>query len=361
MIEKSSEIGQRSVLTLNDREREILSAVVRHFILTATPVGSRQLSRKEGLDLSPATVRNVMADLEEMGLLYHTHTSAGRVPSDLGYRLYVNDLMESRDLSSAEREAIEREFEGISQDMDEIMAVTARVLSSASKLLAIVLVPALDDAILRRIDLVRVSDTRMLVVISLESGPVKTIMVELEQTIAEDMLRLMNQAINDRLSGLTLSQVRSEIGDRISTVPLTHPGLVRFFVDSAERLFTFSDREDVKIGGRAEVLSQPEFSEPRTMRGIIELIEDKDIIVHLLQGQGIDNRVSISIGSENPDMRAKDLSVLASNYSTPLISGRLGVIGPTRMDYSKLRSLVEFTAQTITRHLEGGSSLKRAK
>jgi len=344
--------------SLSERERQILSAIVRHFILTATPVGSRQLSRKERLNLSPATVRNVMADLEEMGLLCHPHTSAGRVPSDIGYRLYVNDLMDARELSSEERQAIEREFEGISQELDEIMAVTARVLSSASKLLAIVMVPNFDDAVLQHVDLVRVSENRMLVVIALEAGPVKTIMVELEQTIPEPQLKQVAQAINGRLSGLRLSQVRAQIGERIASMPATHPGLVRFFVDSAEKLFTFSDREELRIGGRAEMLSQPEFSDSRSMRGIIELIEDQDIIVHLLQGHSTDEGVAISIGSENPDARAKGLSVLASSYYSPTASGKLGVIGPTRMDYSKIKSLVEFTARTISRHLESGSQVK---
>ncbi|RPH93839.1 heat-inducible transcription repressor HrcA [candidate division KSB1 bacterium] len=350
-----------NIPNLSPRERQILSAVVQHFILTATPAGSRQLSRRLGIDLSAATVRNVMADLEEMGLLCHPHTSAGRVPSDLGYRLYVNDLMETCVLTTAEKEAIEREFEGISQELDEIMAVTARVLSSASRLLAIVMVPTLDDARLHRVDLVRVSQSRLLVVISLESGPVKTIMVELEQSIPEEQLQQISHVINHRLSGLTLAQVRAEIGERFANLPATHPGLVRFFIDSAERLFSFSDRDEMKIGGRAEVLSQPEFSDPLSMRGIIELIEDKDIIVHLLQDQKSEDRVAISIGSENPDARAKGLSVLASSYYSPSASGKVGVIGPTRMDYSKLKSLVEFTARIIQRHMESGSQVKRKR
>lgn len=350
-----------SIQKLSQREREILSAVVRHFILTAAPVGSRQLARHSGFDLSPASIRNVMADLEEMGLLCHPHTSAGRVPSDLGYRLYVNDLMETRDLTSAEQEAIEREFEGVSQEADEIMAVTARLLSSASKLLAIVMIPALDEAKLHRIDLMRLSENRVLVVISLDSGPVKTIMVELEQTLAEAQLQKIAHGLNSRLSGLTLSQVRAEIGERISTMPLEHPGLVRFFIDAAERLFSFHDREEVRIDGRAQMLSLPEFSAPESMRGIIELIEDKDIILHLLQGQNPEPGISISIGSENPDSRAKDLSVLAAQYKTPTLSGKFGVIGPTRMDYSKLKSLVEHTAATIKRHVEKGSPVKRTK
>ena len=346
-----------STITLSIREREILRAVVQHFVLTAMPVGSRQLSRKQGLDLSPATIRNVMSDLEEMGLLCHPHTSAGRVPSDLGYRLYVDDLMESRELTSQEREAIERELEGASQELDNLMAVTARVLSNASKLLSIVMVPALDDAILNRIELVRLSDHRMLVVISLESGPVKTIMVEVDHSLAEEQLRVTAHALNSRLAGLTLHQARTQIGDRISQMPSAHAGLVRFFMDSADRLFSFADRDEVMIGGRAEVLSQPEFSDPQSMRGIIELIEDKDIVVHLLQSQG-GEPVTISIGGENLDSRAKDLSVLTSSYHAATRAGKVGVIGPKRMDYSKLKSLVEFTAQMINRRLEGGTMLK---
>ncbi|MBI5059790.1 heat-inducible transcription repressor HrcA [candidate division KSB1 bacterium] len=348
-----------NLISLTEREREILRAVVQHFVLTANPVGSRQLSRHHGLDLSPATIRNVMADLEEMGLLAHPHTSAGRVPSDLGYRLYVNDLMGAQELSSQEKEAIEAEYDGVSQEIDEIMAVTARVLSSASRLLSIVAIPSLEEAVLQRIDIVRIAEHKCLVVISLESGPVRTIMVELEHALPTDQLQQITQALNSRLAGLPLSQIRAGIGERIGTMQLPLPGLVRFFVDSAERLFSFTDHEDLKIGGRAAMLSQPEYSDARSMRGIIELIEDKDIIIHLLQSQSDERReVSITIGSENPDARAKDLSVLLSGYRTATVTGKLGVIGPTRMDYSKLKSLVEFTAHTINRHLRGGSAVK---
>jgi len=344
--------------TLSEREREILSAVVRQFVLTANPVGSRQLLRRQGFHLSAATIRNVMADLEEMGLLCHPHKSAGRVPSDLGYRMYVDDLMESRDLSPAEREAIEREYDGVARELDDVMAVTARVLSTASKLLAVVLVPNLDEAVLRRIDLVRVAENRVLVVISLDAGPVKTIMAELKQAIPADQLKMIEQGVNQRLSGLSLAQVRAHIGDRIRDLPADDPGLVRFFLDSADRLFSFADHEEMKIGGRAEVLAQPEFSRPESIRGIIELIEDKDIILHLLQSRATDEPISISIGSENVDARARDLSVLTSSYYSPQASGKFGVIGPTRMEYSRLKSLLEFTARMISNHLSGNPPIK---
>ncbi len=338
--------------SLNNRERDILRAVVHHFILTANPVGSRQLAKKYGINLSPATVRNVMADLEEMGLLTHPHTAAGRVPADLGYRVYVNDLMESCELSSLEQEEIEKQFDGASQELDEILATTSRVLSSASSLLAVVVTPSLDDAVLQRVDLARLSDNRLLVVITLQSGPTRTIMVELEQSVSENHLQQLNQILNQRLAGLTLSSIREQIGDRMHNMPATPAGLIRLFVESAEKMFTFPDSGDIVIGGRSKVIEQPEFSDPRSMRGIIELVEDKDIVVHLMSKQAVKRPVTISIGSENIDQRAKDLSVLATDYKTSTVSGKLGVIGPTRMDYSKLRSILEFTAKTVTRHLK---------
>ncbi len=341
---------------LTEREKEILRAVVQQFVLTANPVGSRQLSRKFGLDISPATIRNVMADLEEMGLLSHPHASAGRVPSDLGYRHYVNSLMESRDLPTAEREAIQREFDEAPHDLDQLMAVTARVLTSATRLLGIVLVPALEDAVLGRIDLVRLSERKVLIVITLETGPMRTVMAEVDQVVAEEGLRELCTALNQRLSGLTLGQIRSQISERIQGVELPNPGLVRFFVDSADKLFTFSESGELKIGGRSQVLSQPEFADARSMRGIIELLDDEDIVVHLLQSSAADSGVSISIGTENVDLRARDLSVLVATYRSDTISGKLGVIGPTRMDYSRVKSLVEFTARVIAKHVPGTKS-----
>jgi heat-inducible transcriptional repressor len=338
--------------SLSNRERDILRAVVHHFVLTANPVGSRQLAKKYGIDLSPATIRNVMADLEEMGLLSHPHTSAGRIPSDLGYRVYVNDLMETCDLTTREQDQIEKQFEGVSQELDDILTTTSRVLSSASSLLGVVITPSLDDVVLRRVDLARLSDNRLLVVISLESGPTRTIMIELEQSVSEDHLRQISQILNQRLTGLTLAHIREQIEDRMHDLPPAPAGLIRFFVESAEKVFSFPGHGEIMIGGRAKVIEQPEFSDPKSMRSIIELVEDKDIIVHLLSAPAEKLPVTISIGSENTDQRAKDLSVIATDYRTATISGKLGVIGPTRMDYSKLKSLLEFTAKTVSRHLK---------
>ncbi len=336
---------------LTERERLILRAVVQHFILTANPVGSRHVAKKFGIELSAATIRNVMADLEEMGLLSHPHTSAGRMPSDLGYRLYVDDLMDLGELSGFERESIEREIESVPAELEHVLDATTRVLASASSLLGIVVIPELQKAVLGRIELARLGERRLLVVISLEAGPMKSIMLELEQEMSEDSVREVTAALNRRLAGLTVGAIREQISARMQNLNETPQSLIRLFVESTDELFNFSTTEHVKIGGRAQVINQPEFSTPGSMRGIIELVEDKDIIIHLLQNNEARGPIAITIGRENTDTRAKDLSVISADYKTSSSSGKLGVIGPTRMDYSRLSSLLEYTARVVSKRL----------
>ncbi|MCB1059724.1 MAG: heat-inducible transcription repressor HrcA [Calditrichaeota bacterium] len=337
---------------LTERERLILRAVVQHFILTANPVGSRHVAKRFGMNLSPATIRNVMADLEEMGLLSHPHTSAGRMPSDMGYRFYVDDLMDLGELSSEDQENIEREIESVPAELESVLDATTRVLASASQLLGIVVIPELQKAVLNRIELAKLAERRLLVVISLEAGPMKSIMLELEQEMTESSVREVTIALNQRLAGLTVGQIREQIAARMQNLSETPQSLIRLFVESTDELFNFSSKsENVRIGGRAQVIHQPEFSTPGSMRGIIELVEDKDIIIHLLQGSEGKGPVAITIGSENPDNRAKDLSVISADYKTTSSSGKLGVIGPTRMDYSRLTTLLEYTARVVSKRL----------
>ena len=343
-------------ISLTEREERVLRLIIQHFILKATPIGSRHLSRHYKLNLSPATIRNVMADLEEMGLLSHPHTSAGRVPTDLGYRLYVNDLMESTSLTEREKESIEQEFEETSGEINDILIVTARVLSQISKLLGVILAPSLDEGVLERIDIVRVAEGRAFVIITVRMGLVKTIMVEISQPLMEEQVRNISGALNSRLAGLTLEQVKTEIATRVGDLPEGHTELVRFFVDTAEKLFTFSGPQEIRIGPTAQVISQPEFADVKKLRSIIELVEDKDIIVHLLTpSPSEEEKVRVTIGGENPDKRAKTLSVLTSAYEASGVHGTLGVIGPTRMNYPRLVSLVNYTAKTIAKHLKKDS------
>ena len=338
---------------LTEREKLVLRLVIHSYILSATPVGSRILARKHAeVNLSPATIRNTMSDLEDKGLLTHPHTSAGRIPTDLGYRLYVDDLVEFKEISQREKDAIIKEIESVpGKDIKHILAITSKTLGKISKLLSIIVSPRFSEGILEKIDLIRVAEGKLLVVITIQSGLVKTIMLELESVLKDSEIQNAARYLNTRLSGLSFQTIRSTIEERLHPLQGEEAKIVRFFIDDAERFFQVDDPEDYYVDGTINMLSQPEFSSAEKMRSIIEFVENKDVVVHLLDTRKSAERISITIGQENPNSAAKTLSVVTSDYQVGTVHGTLGVIGPTRMDYSKLISLVGYTAKAVSEHL----------
>ncbi|HTX18536.1 MAG TPA: heat-inducible transcriptional repressor HrcA [Bacteroidota bacterium] len=339
---------------LNERERTILRSIIYNFIQTATPVGSRYISRSEGLGLSAATVRNVMSDLEYLGYIDHPHTSAGRVPTDKGYRFYVDSLMELEDLSERQQSEIQLQIHA-SAEPDEILRETSRLLGTISHQLGVISTPRLSSGIFEKLELVSISSSRIMVIISIGSGLVKTIMMEIHAEIPRQKLEEVSRQLNERLAGLSLKQIRRTFADRVRDMQNEETGLIRLFVDSVDRVFDEGPgREKVHIGGTQSLLTQPEFNSAENFRGIVELLENEDIIVHILEKKDpAQGTISITIGSENRDDKLRDLSVVASQYKVGDISGTVGVIGAKRMDYSKLVPLVDFMAKTISTLIRG--------
>ncbi|MGA7159412.1 MAG: heat-inducible transcriptional repressor HrcA [Bacteroidota bacterium] len=335
--------------SLNERERTILRSIIYSFIQTATPVGSRYISKRNGLDLSAATVRNVMSDLEFLGYIDHPHTSAGRIPTDKGYRFYVNSLMELEALSAREQSTIQSQIHP-SADPDEILKETSRILGTISHQLGIVSTPRVGAGIFERLELVSISSSRIMVILSIRSGLVKTIMMEAHSEIPKNKLEEVGRLLNERLSGLTLRQIRKTFADRVRDMQNEETGLIRLFVESVDKVFDETrNKEKVHIGGTQSLLTQPEFNTAENFRGIIELLENEDIIVHILEkkdpGEG---NISISIGSENEDEKMRELSVVTSQYAVGDVSGTVGIIGTKRMDYSKMIPLVDYMARMIS-------------
>ena len=336
---------------LNERERGILRHIVHDYIRTAFPVGSRYVSKHFESQLSPATIRNVMADLEEEGYLTHPHTSAGRVPTDIGYRYYVDYLMEIEQLSEKEKRAIQVQLDK-TPDPTELLRETSRLLGKISKQLSIVSSPHLSSAIFDKIDLIPITSSRLLVVISVRSGLVRTIMLEVGLDVRREVLDRVGGLLNERLSGLTLQQIRESFLDRIRDVQDDRTGLVRLFIESVDEIFTDAHDERVHIAGTHNIIEQPEFVDPKNFRSVIELIENQDMIVHLLEKhEGSDKDFVITIGSENDESRAQDYSVVTATYNVEGVTGRVGLIGPKRMNYSKLVPLVDHVAKTIAKML----------
>lgn len=328
---------------------------MHNYILTADPVGSRALARRYHLTLSPATIRNVMSDMEDLGLLAHPHTSAGRVPTDLGYRVYVNDLMQVEDLTDAERRVIDQTIES-TPNAGDVLEQVAGLLSEVSRLLAFILAPDISVGTLEKVELVKVASGRVMIVIVVQGGLVHTIMMEMNSPISESEIAAASRFINGRLAGLRLADIPRQITTRLAGDSAASNAIVRLFLDFPDKIFSVDPKSEVHIGGTLRVLEQPEFGDPERFRGIIELIEDRDVIVHLLKERS--EGVKVTIGGENaadvqeavsrrlPE-QMRDLSVITSTYRLGDSVGTLGIIGPTRMNYSKLVALVEYTARLV--------------
>ncbi|HHE46612.1 MAG TPA: heat-inducible transcription repressor HrcA [Bacteroidetes bacterium] len=331
---------------LSERERLILRSIVHNYILSAEPVGSRTLSRRYRIGLSPATVRNTMADLEDMGLLTHPHTSAGRIPTDLGYRIYVNDLMQVEDVSDEVRRTLEENLVSFSPETNEIFERVSELLSEVSRMLAVIIAPDLSSGELDRVEIIRVASGRVMVIVVVRSGLVRTILLEMNAEITDPEIADAVQLINQRLSGLRLSEIHHEISKRLSDSRSSRNAIVRLLLDFPEKIFGTLSNKEMHIGSTRPLLEQPEYRSSDKMKGIIELIEDRDIIVHLLKDRT--QGVTVTIGQEHHGERLKDLSVITSTYRMGDELGTLGIIGPKRMNYSRLMALVDYTARIVS-------------
>jgi heat-inducible transcriptional repressor len=335
---------------LSEREKSILHHVVYNYIRTAIPVGSRYISKHMESGLSAASIRNVMADLEEVGLLSHPHTSAGRVPTDSGYRFYIDYLMEMQQLSDEEKDQIDAYLDQAA-DTEEMLKETSKLLGKISHQLSVVTSPHLSSGKFEKIELIPITSSKLLVVISIHTGIVRTIMMEIGVEMRRDHLDHVARLINERLSGLTLKEIRDSFEDRVKDVQGEKSGLIRLFIESVDQLFTDSKEKDkVHISGTKNIIEQPEFIDPKNFRSVIELIENEDIIVHLLEKHNkLQNGFVVTIGSENKDETAKEYSFVTTTYDVEGVGGRIGIIGPTRMDYGKVIPLVDYVAQRIAK------------
>jgi heat-inducible transcriptional repressor len=338
---------------LNDREKNILRFIIQQFILTANPVGSRNITKRYDIGFSPATVRNIMSDLEDSGFIDHPHTSAGRIPTDKGYRFYVDTLMDVQKLHSSEIGLINKSLETNLNETDELLKVASNLLSSITHQIACVTYPKLETGIFERIQIIQLTNTRILVVITIKSGLVKTITLELNADIKISLLDPVQQLLNERLTGLSLKEIRETFEERFKDVEEDQHPIIRLFVDSVDKIFKDDIRgERALITGAKNVIRQPEFENPDSFQSVIELIEDKDIIIHILEKSGENEQVYISIGSENEIEKLNEYSFISKKYQLGEISGTLGIVGPKRMEYSKVIAIVDYIAKMISEILK---------
>lgn len=337
-----------SVDELTPRERRVLEAVIQTYIETAEPAGSQTIARRYPLGLSPASIRQIMGELETKGFLYHTHTSSGRIPTDQAYRVYVNELIRLSPPSAHERETLRRELHLQRNAIEEILRRAAQVLGVLTHELGVAVSPRLDSVVLERLDLVHVSSDRILLVFHLKSGAVRTIFVQIPIHVASATVEHVARVLNERLAGLSLRDIRATLTDRLRDAGAGQgQELLNIFLAEGEEIFDLSVETESVVLGSAEMLAdQPEFSSNERMRGLLSLTERRDLLKEaLLQRQH--EGLSITIGAEHSDARLADFTLVTSSYRFGDLAGVIGVIGPTRMPYDKIIGLVQHTSRLV--------------
>jgi heat-inducible transcriptional repressor len=334
---------------LTERERKVLSTIIRDYLVMAEPEGSRVLSRKSGLDLSPASIRNILSDLEEKGLVEQPHTSAARVPTDKGYRYYVDYLIELSELSGEDKSMISRQFETLPGGFEAVAAAASRILSSLSHQLGLVLSPRLNTGAFRRLSVMEVAEKRLMLVLTIESGLVNSIMVELEMELPATELQSAVDFINQRLAGRKLADIQQNLAEMVYTDDKEKVGTIRLFLDNYESLSDFPLDKIIHLSGTTNILGQPEFGRKEDLEAVIELMEDREMLVHVLDKRKLKEGVYVTIGGENTDGQFRSYSIVSSSYNVGGVTGALGIIGPRRMAYPKLIPVVGYTAELLSK------------
>ncbi len=333
---------------LNERSRQILQAIIEDYTASGEPVGSRTVARC-GIGLSPATVRNVMADLEELGYIYSPHTSAGRVPTEKGYRLYLSSLLQVRELSCREQEQIRQHYHFEDLQAEDRLRQACRLLSTTSRYAGILMVPKFTSTVFRRIEFVRLSAARLLAVFVTRSGMVQHKVIEAPEPLGQSQLDEITNYLNQEFSGLTIQQMKSRIATEIVEERALYDQLRRQALLLSSRALQDELGGQVFIEGASNILDQPEFADLSRMKRLLRAFEQKSLLVELLDKTQQVEGVQIFIGSHEEYSEIEGCSLVTASYSNRQgTTGTLGVIGPIRMPYPLVIPLVGYTARLVS-------------
>jgi len=338
---------------LNERSQNILEAIVEDYISSAEPVGSRAITKRHSFNLSPASVRNVMSDLEDMGFLCSPHTSAGRIPTEKGFHYYIDSLLQVRDLSKAEESKLRQNYRFKGMKMEDIMQEVGRVMSGLSKYTGLVMAPKFASTVFRQIEFIRLSHGRVLVVYVSETGLVQNKVIEGAPELGQRELEQISNYLNHELTGMCIHDVREKISRELQDERSRYDQLQKQALSLSSVALQEEAEDLVFVSGTSLMLDQPEFSTPDQMKRIIKALESKSTLIKLLDRSQSAQGVQIFIGSQSQQTDLEGCSLITSNFSNKKGAiGTLGVIGPVRMPYSDVIPIVDFTAQMVSRILE---------
>jgi len=340
-------------LTLTDRMKEVLRLVIENYNQTAEPVGSLAIAKKSNLNLSSATIRNIMSELEAMGLLVQPHPSAGRIPTEKGYRFYVNYLLDVHELSGEEKQKLRSRYPIYQAEGKDLFRETSRILSASSHHLGVVWAPRMNLLVLQHIEFVRLRRHLALAILVSTTGIVQNRIIEMEEDLSQSVLDHLSEYLNGFLTGLTLFQVREKLLEEMRIEKRAYDHLFEQALKLGEQAFSSFDETDVFIEGRTNILSEPEFGNVSTMADLFRAFEEKATMVKLLDKCMAPQGVQIAIGSESEVQEMETCSIVTSTYGCAgEVWGALGVIGPRRMNYSRIVPLVDYAARVLSEILD---------
>ena len=340
---------------LDDRKIKVLYAIINSYIVSAEPIGSRTITKKYDLGVSSATIRNEMSDLEELGYLNKPHTSAGRVPSDKAYRLYVNQLLNTGKLKMdiKKKEEIKKALISEASEIDELIQNSAKVLSAITSYTALALSPQLKKSKLKHIQLLPIDDLKVLLVLVNDSGIVKNTIFRLDKKIDEDQLIVISNFLNHKLKGLTIEDIGREMDNDIFKEMYEYKKIIDNIIPIINKTFNDIDSVEVYADGVNKIFDFPEYKDLDKAKSFISFIEDKELLANILLSNTNGNEIEITIGKENIYDPIKECSLITTTYKLGDVTiGKIGVIGPTRMDYPRVINALKLFSANLTEILE---------
>lgn len=332
---------------LDERKQRILQAVIQDYISSAEPVGSRTLARKYDLGVSPATIRNEMADLEMLGYLEHIHTSSGRVPSSKGYRLYVDSLLPVQPMTEAEKAMIDKWYKSKVQQVDQVFQETAKLISKLTRNVSLVLAPQISKAAFRCMQFLPLDDHRVIAVLMTDAGFVENRIMEMPEGAAFEDFQRMAKVINDGLAGHTLGAMRDSSLKQIEAA-IGDAGLYNSAMELIDKALNSKRKERLYLGGTTEMMEQPEFHNVDKVKEILLMLEEDQLMKDILKSH-LGDGLSVSIGRENEYQGIQDCSIITATYHLDgELLGSMAVLGPTRMEYGRTMSLLNYMNENLT-------------
>lgn len=340
------------MMDLGERKRRILQAIIDDYISSAEPIGSRSIAKKHELGLSSATIRNEMADLEELGYLEQPHTSAGRVPSDLGYRLYVDQLMNRYRLTVAEVQTMQQAMALKMQELDRLIVHTSSIISRLTQYTTVVLPPEVKKDSVKHMQLVPIDANSILLVLVTNAGSVRNSTIRTSKGLSLDLANRLSALLNSKLSGLTVEEINlPKIAELQKEMGPNQEILTPILNHISESISNMEDAE-LYLGGTTNILNFPEYNDIDKAKSLLNFLEEKKSLHKMLTGMQKNSqspgKISILIGKENEYPEMQDCSIILSTYTIENKAvGTIGVIGPTRMDYAKVVSSLDYMTNTL--------------